>query len=253
MRAIQLCDNCKPDQTIPLCHEYGCGIEIQTFFHPDTLLAPDREIKRHRELLEGISPTSLHGPFGELVAGSFDPLVRDVVSRRYEQTLEIAGQLQISHIVLHHSYQPKTSLPANYTKRFIGFWKEFLSDKPDHLRFHIENVAEPGPDMLLEAIDGIIDNRVDVCLDVGHVNCNADEPISAWVEALGSRIGYVHLHNNHGVSDEHLRLDTGTLDMTETCRLLEEFAPDAIWAIEAETGMEESIRWLAERGYRPGR
>ncbi len=66
-----------------------------------------------------------------------------------------------------------------------------------------------------------------------------------WIKSLGNRIGYVHLHDNHGEHDEHLGLGEGNIPMQDVCQALEECSPDAIWAIEAEgDGILQSLEWL---------
>ena len=74
---------------------------------------------------------------------------------------------------------------------------------------------------------------------------------------LGDRIGYLHLHNNHGKqyiqdfnNDEHLGITNGTIDIKQVLSLLEKYAPNSIWSIEAKTKyLEESITSLQEFGY----
>ncbi len=85
--------------------------------------------------------------------------------------------------------------------------------------------------------------------DVGHAHCNSHTPVLKWIEALGNRIGYVHLHDNHGEADEHLGLGQETIPMLEVCHALNECAPNAICAIEAEgDGLVVSLRWLCNNG-----
>ena len=67
---------------------------------------------------------------------------------------------------------------------------------------------------------------------------------------MGKRIGYVHLHDNHGENDEHLGLGQGNIPMKEICHALEQYAPDAIWAIEAEgKDVLQFLEWLHEHGF----
>jgi sugar phosphate isomerase/epimerase len=66
-----------------------------------------------------------------------------------------------------------------------------------------------------------------------------------WVEVLGSRVGYVHVHNNHGASDEHLPPYQGTLDVAEVLEALDQHSPGAVWALEVPLGtIDASIAWL---------
>ena len=63
-------------------------------------------------------------------------------------------------------------------------------------------------------------------------------------------LGYVHLHDNHGESDEHLGLGQGTIPVSEVCQALQHYAPTAIWGIEtALPHMESSVHWLEEHDF----
>ena len=250
MRAIHLCDELEPVPTADLCLKHNLGIEAQSFFDPQYIIDNPGAIDVYRNLLEGIPQRSFHGPFAELVAGSMDPMIRDVVRHRYEETVTVAQQLDISEIVLHHGFFPHAGIPKYWSKRFVAFWKDFLIDKSPTLRFHIENVFENDPNMIADDLDAISDTRVDACLDVGHVNCFAKGSPVKWVRALGSRIGYVHLHNNHGDADSHAALDDGTIDMLDLCLALEEHAPSAVWALEMKPALQpQSLAWLESNGF----
>jgi len=53
----------------------------------------------------------------------------------------------------------------------------------------------------------------------------------------------------HGETDEHLGLGKGNISLVEVLAALKEYAPNAIWAIEANLDdMEDSILWLKEKG-----
>lgn len=75
-------------------------------------------------------------------------------------------------------------------------------------------------------------------------------PVVTWVETLRTHIGYVHLHDNHGESDEHLGLGLGTIPLDEVCQALQHYAPTAVWALETQVSdIESSLRWLEEHDF----
>ena len=130
------------------------------------------------------------------------------------------------------------------------FWVDFLKDKEPSLRFHIENMLEWDAGLLSEVIDAINDSRVNVCLDIGHAHCNSKETPIQWIERLKHRIGWVHVHDNHGEWDEHLAPGRGTMPMQEILSALLEQAPDAVWSLEAQDEqLAESLEWLTSNGY----
>ena len=228
---------------VNLCTRFGYGIEIQSFLDPG-------QVEIHRAALGGLGPRALHGPFGDLCAGSYDPMIREVTRNRFELACRFARELGCPDIILHHGYVPGTSFPANWLRRYVEFWQDFLQDKEPSLVFHVENMLEWDAALLCDAIDGIGDQRVDVCLDVGHCHCNSRETPLEWIERLGSRIGWVHIHNNHGESDEHLELDGGTIPMLEVCHALLEEAPEAVWSLESvDRALPASIGWIKANGF----
>jgi len=59
----------------------------------------------------------------------------------------------------------------------------------------------------------------------------------------------VHIHDNHGETDEHLGLGKGNIPLEAVFSDLKKHSPDAIWALEAEgDGLLQSIRWLKDKG-----
>ncbi len=249
MKAFHICDVTDVAGAAPLCKTKGFGIEVQAFYDPATV-GDDDAIARHQEAIQGISRISMHGPFGDLCPGSFEPTVRQVTRDRFEFAYKIAAHLGATDIVLHHGYVPGTSSPEGWIERFVEFWRDFSAGKGNHVRFHLENALEHGPEVVLGVLAAISQDNVDACLDVGHVHCYSQTTVDGWIEALGERIGYVHLHDNNGEADEHLGFGEGTAPIDVACRALEVHAPNAIWALEcAAKAREGSLSWLLEHKF----
>ena len=124
----------------------------------------------------------------------------------------------------------------------------------------IENQCEEDSEVLKMEIDSVNDPRLKVCLDIGHAHANSNMPVADWITTLGSRIGYLHLHNNHGkavgrpsyMNDEHLGLDMGTMDIAKVFELLEEYCPDAVWNVECKLDyIAKAVDTISELGYLP--
>ena len=96
-------------------------------------------------------------------------------------------------------------------------WRDHL-DASD-LRVMIENIFETGPEPILGLLDGLDTDRIRACLDVGHAHLFSGD-VPAWVKVLGTRIGYVHLHDNDGDSDQHKLLFSGTVDWPRLAKTL---------------------------------
>ena len=155
-----------------------------------------------------------------------------------------------AHLIFHHGYVPHTSPSQGWIKRSVQFWQDFLEDKDGTIHIHLENMLEWDPGLILEVVSSINRPILDINLDIGHTHCNSKTPTVKWIEQLGNHIGYTHLHDNRGEEDEHLGLGQGTIPMRDACLALNELAPQAIWAIEAEgEGLKQSLEWLGENGF----
>jgi sugar phosphate isomerase/epimerase len=252
MENLILCDGTKVEQTAQLSKKYHCGIEVQAFYHYNVYEKESEEIQHHLDALQGISLRSLHGFYGDLAPGSFDPMVRAVARQRLEMSYRSAVQLGSNHIIFHHGYVPNTSTSANYLKRSIVFWLEFLEDKDPSIHFHVENMLDWDAWLLTELVDAVNRPNLDANLDLGHAHALSRQKPVEWIKRLGKRIGYTHIHDNHGESDDHLGLGKGNLPLIKTLEALNEHAPQALWGLEVDPAeMENSIRWLQVNGFLP--
>jgi len=60
--------------------------------------------------------------------------------------------------------------------------------------------------------------NVGVCLDLGHAHITVG--VAEAMATLGSHIGSVHVHDNHGLKDEHLWPGDGTIAWPATVEAL---------------------------------
>lgn len=247
---IIICDAGNFERVAALCRATGCGVELQGYGDPvykgDQLQAPHWT----QPLLSDIGPRSVHAPFPDLCPGSIDPLLRQIARSRFDVACNAASTAGAEHVVFHHGFVPRTSRPAGWIQRSALFWRELLAAHPALPHFHLENMLEFGPEVLADVLDEVGDTRLDACLDIGHAHCNSTNSVITWIEYLRHRIGYVHLHDNHGDDDEHLGLGQGTIPLLEVLHTLRALCPDAIWALEVSPdSVEQSLEWLGEHGY----
>lgn len=250
MQRIIISDNDAFDKLFPICLSNRLGIELQSFWDPTNPGTYPQKIDYQLSKINSINFRAFHGPFGDLNCGSYDPMIRDVTMQRMNLGYETASKLNANHIVFHHGYVPGTSPIKNWVPRFAAFYKSFLADKPKNIFFHLENMFELSPEVMIATIDAVQDVRLNACLDTGHAHCNSKTTVLKWIEMLGKRIGHVHLHDNNGTSDEHNGIGNGTIPFREICDALDEYSPEAIWSLETKTEcMESSLDWLKENGY----
>ena len=230
-----------------LCASRGFGIELQNYALPEFEPDIDAQITQ----LEEIEVRAIHAPFFDLCPGSLDPLVQQVTAQRFRKTISHARALRCEHIIFHNGFNPLHHMPDGWATRAIEFWSELLNQEGTNLKFYIENTLESDPLLLLEVLDGVGISNLKINLDVGHAHAFSKWTVLEWIEYLQGAIGYAHLHNNYGNEDEHLPLRDGSLSMKEVCHALDEYAPNALWAIEmhSKTHALDSIEWLEENGF----
>lgn len=80
------------------------------------------------------------------------------------------------------------------------------------MRLLVENLLSEAttPEHLMTILQTGHLNNVGVCLDLGHAHITPG--VREAIVTLGKRIASVHIHDNHGVRDEHLWPGEGTID-----------------------------------------
>ncbi|MEA4890594.1 MAG: sugar phosphate isomerase/epimerase [Clostridiaceae bacterium] len=71
------------------------------------------------------------------------------------------------------------------------------------------------------------------CLDAGHANLLGEDPVQ-MIEALGSRLKLVHLHDNDGLQDCHTEPYSGKIDWQALCAALKRIGYSGTFSFEAD-------------------
>ncbi len=236
------------------CHElakaYQTGIEIAEFCWAQYIdVGRDEHISKCRSVMEGLSHFWFHAPFAELAACAIDPRARELARMRYRQSMEIALELGIRRLVIHGGYIPYVYYPETYVNESARFWKSFLEETPGDMTIALENVMEPGPDMLIEIAAKVGDDRLGLCLDIGHANTVVSEtPPLEWIEPMAPCLKHVHLHNNFGERDTHNCLGEGSIPAETVLDKLLNTCSNATFTIE-NMHSAGSLEWLSAKGY----
>jgi sugar phosphate isomerase/epimerase len=261
MKEIRLCDDAQPEKVLDLCLKYNLGIEVQGFYNPNLVDNNETTIilsNYKTKLIEFKGGKSLHAPFWDLNLGSKTKAIKDITMKIYNWAYNIAKELGCTEIVVHNGFVPNTSYYQGWVKNATEFWKEFFVNKDDSITMMIENQCEESCEVLKMEIDSVNDSRLKICLDIGHAHANSNRSVEDWIVSLEDRIGYIHMHNNHGkqpenpsfLNDEHLGLDNGTIDIAKITALLEKHCPNAIWNIECKLDyIEDTINVLKNLKY----
>ena len=233
------------DDAVQTAREFGLGVELAQFCLAENMDKTPPDVQKSLDAALKVPRRVFHAPFAELCPAAIDPLVRAVTRRRFLQAAALAKRYGAEKMVVHSGFIPLVYYPEWFAPQSAAFWREFLNDV-DGLTLCVENVMETSPDALRQVAEQVNDPRLRICFDVGHAFCQSGE-LAPWLDALAPYISHVHLHNNHGSSDEHLGLPDGTLDMAAVIRQLEALAPQATYTLEVRSA-RASVEWLLKEG-----
>ena len=194
---------------------------------------------------------TLHGPFIDLSAGSTDPAIKAVTRSRFEQLFKLVPVFRPRAVVCHAGYD---------WKRYGYFREEWIESSLDTWswlagglveqgsRLMLENVYEDDPQDIRIIFERLKNQKAGFCLDAGHLFAFGQGNLKPWLEGLGSYIGQLHLHDNHGRNDEHLPLGQGNIDFKHLfAYLISNDLPRPIITLEPhrEEDLWPSLEYLA--------
>lgn len=243
------------ENAVEVAAQNGLGLELNDLCisenmdeenAPATLAAMRQEIEA-----SGADRVIIHGPFTEIIPASIDHRAVELGMTRLNEAYAFAEKLGVKRMIVHTGYVPLLYFRQWHLEKSLYFWKSFMADKPDDFQICIENVFEEEPTVMRELAESIDDNRIKLCLDVGHANAVTlpDCEIFDWIRVMGPHIAHFHLHNNNGHEDLHAPLPEGTMDMKRVLECIEAYCPaEATFTIESRT-CASSVKWLEEQGF----
>jgi len=201
-------------------------------FHPEVRMSdiehllriPQTEAERFGRLIRERSLSVFtHGPYLGLDIASLNAHLarhsRECLERGLEVTAALGGRL----MVMHTNYSPFYSRGG--LREWLGNWSVRMpavlaAGRELGVAVAVENAWEESPRVLEHLVDLLRPGGAGVCLDVGHVTAFSRLSIERWWETLGDRVAALHLHDNDGLSDDHLAPGTGIVDFPALVRLL---------------------------------
>ena len=240
------------DKVSEILKDYDIGIEIIEFGIGYTLDKDDNGISEYCEKMGDLiknKSLSIHGPFLDLNTASFDNMIKKATLTRYNQAYFVAKKLGADRIVFHSCYYEDIYFKDVYINNSLDFWREFLSDKDESIKIHIENIYEKDLLVLKELGDKVNSNIFSICLDIGHANCYSNESLEEIIKSLNNRIGHLHLSNNDGKRDSHCGFNNGNVDILMTLDLIDKYCNDPSMTIEVNNFNEavESLSIMMNR------
>jgi len=200
---------------------------------------------------EGLSNT-FHAPFIDLSPGSTDPKIREITRNRFEQVIELIPLFRPKTVVCHIGYEWKRYgyLGEEWIEKSLETWLWFAeSINQAGSRMMLENVYEHDPEDILAFFERLQEFKVGFCLDTGHQSAFSRSSLDRWLDSMGSYIGQVHLHDNHGERDEHLALGQGDINFRSFFRRLKKICKEPPFVTiepHQEADLQPSLDYLEE-------
>jgi sugar phosphate isomerase/epimerase len=164
-----------------------------------------------------------------------------------KRALEAAEHIPLQNLVVHLGERED-----GWSQRTIEFAQTALEHlgafaRPLGVKVLVENLTNQAttPEHLMTILDlGHLDN-VGICIDLGHAHMTVGIPEA--IQVLGKRAVSLHVHDNHGMKDEHLWLGDGNIDWAATVQMLNALPnpPAAVLEVGKEFG--ENVADLQER------
>ena len=190
---------------------------------------------------------TLHGPYMDLSPGGADEMVRRATMDRFCHAMETARIYGASAVVLHGGYDERhfDGDAALWLKQSLKTWPVVIDlAERTGVAIAVENVFDSDPSALKALLAELGSPHFGICLDIGHINIFSRVPMEEWFKEVGPHIRHVHIHDNHGSSDEHLPIGGGDIDFDLFFKLLEEYSPGSVYTIEphGEEYLEPGLR-----------
>ena len=137
-----------------------------------------------------------------------------------KRALESAERIPFKNLVLHlgekdDGWSQRTMEYAITALEHLGAFAHPLG-----VRLLVENLlSEPTtPARLVSILElGHLPN-IGICLDLGHAHIASS--VASAIATAGDRIGEIHVHDNHGLKDEHLWPGDGAIDWPAAAKAL---------------------------------
>jgi sugar phosphate isomerase/epimerase len=205
-----------------------------------------------------LEPWSMHAPLfpdremGRAGAPAVN-LLHPEKSRRIDamdevkRALETAEHIHFKNLVLHLGELSDTWSPRTQEHALTALEHLDAFARPLGVRLLAENlVSDPtSPEHLIEILTLGHLTRIGICLDLGHAHMTVGIPEA--ISVFGNRIGSIHVHDNHGLRDEHLWPGDGSIDWTRTAEALNALPAAPAAVLEIHYVLQENPASIAEK------
>lgn len=201
-------------------------LELQDFFRADVLDSDWKPLAAEvKSQLDGFTGRlGIHGPFWGFKIDSHDRLVREAVTKRLLQGLDVAEAISATQMVIH---SPFTTWDFNNITLYPGGFDQLVERVEATLRpviaraeainceIVIENIEDKDPMSRVQLAKALGSDLVRVSIDTGHAHyahtSTGAPPVDYYVRSAGNLLAHVHLQDSDGYADRHWAPGDGTI------------------------------------------
>ena len=150
----------------------------------------------------------------------------------FKLAIQIAAELEATSLIIHPmdpDYPNDVAQGTKLDKITDAFAVLVEYAEPYNVKIAVENVHEPHSQTILAHLFQNIES-LKLCYDIGHANIWDKD--KAYIPDYIDRISALHLHDNHGICDEHLIPGEGTIDFPSFFKILKKYNYDGYLGLE---------------------
>ncbi|NWF94555.1 MAG: sugar phosphate isomerase/epimerase [Candidatus Thorarchaeota archaeon] len=238
-------------------------IQMEPPYVPSEL--DNRQIAALSDLLSSHSLTPIiHGPLHDVNLSSLKERMRTASVEFVKECVGLARKLNAPIAVIHAG-----TCPSDHVGRFLQKSKSAFTNSLGELAKHAHELGvkigvenkQVGtdrevvlyPEEHLGFVGKFKDLGVGAVLDVGHANTTGRD-LTKYASMLGGLLIELHLHDNKGVTDDHLAIGRGTVELPRLFRTLDAygFSGPVVLELKSREDFETSIAALPSLGLKTG-
>jgi sugar phosphate isomerase/epimerase len=158
-----------------------------------------------------------------------------------EAALAVASRIPFSYLVVHLGMPTGEQIPHGDNNREAARRSiEEIAALAARVDVRVALEVMPNPLSSAEALAGLVEEELEgldagVCLDYGHAHLMGD--LGEAIEALSGHLWTTHVHDNHGVRDDHLTPYSGAIDWDAAMMETQKIGYDGVLMFEvSDTG-----------------
>lgn len=197
-----------PLQTIAAIKQAGFSNVFLQWYNKDWACSQQQQFDYAKE--QGLNVTFIHLGYSQINHIWLDDEIGGSLVAQYKNDFAVCQSLGVNLVIMHLTKTPTAPEPSELGIQRLRTLADYAAKKGITIAFentrHLQHFT-----YVLESVKS---DNVGVCFDVGHSHVCFKQGFD--FDLYHNRILVVHLHDNDGLSDQHLLPFDGTVDWSST-------------------------------------